>query len=153
MGKAQAMSKNYPGAAPHPVLLLFAASSAGIALYLPTGYVYESVATATYTLYWCLSMVHNIKTGPPVSHTRARMVYWALTLSVPSLGLAFWLALTGLLLCVWLFSGWPPGATVKGSYLVGLPFATASTMLYLGRVLEDMAHDDEPTIASSDGDT
>ena len=143
MGKAQAMHKSPPGVAPHPLMLIASSLLAGTALYLPTGHLYESLAASAYTLYWCMSMVHNIKTGPPVTHQRARLVYWALTVSVPLLGLAFWIGLTALLALAGHLLGWPVSLWApQPSYLLGLPFATAASMLYLGRVLEDMAHDE-----------
>ena len=151
MNKAQAMNKNYLGVAPRPMSLATCTAMAAAFLYLPSGYLYESAATAAYTLYWCLSMVHNIRTGPPVSHNKARMIFWALTISVPSLGLALWAAATVTLAVIGQVVGWSSDVWAKPSYLVGLPFATASTMLYLGGVLEDVASDDEPCVDHAGG--
>lgn len=138
MNKAHTMQKAPIGIAPRPLLLSTATCLPGLVLYLSSNYVFESLAAMAYTLYWCLSMVHNIKTGPPITNHKARLIYWALTLSVPSLGLALWVCVTALLALSKYTLGWPASGWAQPSFLVGLPFTAAATMLYLGDVLEDL---------------
>lgn len=139
MNKAHAMQKVPLGVAPHPALLVAATLLPGAVLLLSTGLLYESIAAAAYTLYWSLSMVHNIKTGPPVSHHKARLIFWALPLSVPSLGLILWCAATLLLAVAGAVLDWPRSLWARPTYLLALPLSTAAVMLYLGNVLEDVA--------------
>ena len=139
MNKAHIMQKVQLGVAPHPTLLITATLLPGAVLILSTGLLYEGLAAAAYTLYWSLSMVHNIKTGPPVSHSKARLIFWALPLSVPSLGLILWCVVTSLLAVAGAALDWPRSLWAQPSYLLALPLSTAAVMLYLGNVLEDVA--------------